>query len=103
MMALSIGQGVMRRRQKTADRQWGSSVAALRLPGQTLEAWDTLIKPPFEPGSAPPLGQKENAEANLAEENGIDGDFPLVPAEPLDDASVRGDCIRNALDARLRG
>src|SRR5262249_20559153 len=58
--------------------------ARLRLPRQTANPLDARVEPPLEAGTPPSVAQQENAEAQLAEDDRIYGDFTFVVAQPLD-------------------
>jgi hypothetical protein len=68
---------------KTCE-QLRPSQACLRLPRQTTKLLDARVEPTLEAGTPPSVAQQENAEAQLAEDDGIYGDFTFVVAQPFD-------------------
>src|SRR6516162_10513909 len=58
--------------------------ACFCFPRQAMKPLNARVEPPLETGAPFPLAQQQNAESQLAEDYGIDGQFTLVPPEPLD-------------------
>src|ERR1039457_4703316 len=54
-----------------------------------MEALDTVVEPPLEGRSLLALGQQQNAESHLAEDDGVDRDVLFVGAKPLDHPGIR--------------
>lgn len=59
------------------------------VPRKTLHKLDTGIEPLLQLPSAPPSGQQQDAEANLAKDDRIDGDLAFVALQPLEAALIR--------------
>jgi hypothetical protein len=57
---------------------------------QAVQALDSVVKPTFQCGPFFPFRQDENAEAQFSENNGIDGNVPLMDAKPSHHTSIGG-------------
>jgi hypothetical protein len=66
--------------------------------GNSKSLWTPASNPPLEAGAPPSVVQQENAEAQLAEADGIYGDFTFVVAQPFDPFGIREPLGRLAED-----
>ena len=53
-----------------------------------MEARDALVEPSLQSGPLPSLRKEENTESQLANNDRIDGDLPLMCAKPADHARI---------------
>ena len=60
-----------------------------RIPGETMDALDTVLKPPLQPVAALARREQQNAEADLSDDDRIDGDLPFMAGQPLQNPRLR--------------
>ena len=53
-----------------------------------MKPLNAAVEPALQACSALPAWKKKDAETDLAEDDGINGDFPLVLTQPVDDACI---------------
>jgi hypothetical protein len=61
----------------------------------------SVLEPALEPASAATAWEQQDAEANLTQDDRIDGQLGLITPEPLDDALVGGRLGRLREDVRV--
>jgi len=59
-----------------------------RYPRKAVNALDTLLKPTLQTRAAFPSWQEKNTETDLAEDDGVDGDLPLMTRQPFQDPGI---------------
>lgn len=69
--------------------QLGPTKAGGRVPGETIHSPGATLKPLLQSGPPTPFCHQQNAEPQLAENNGIDHELALVSTKPLECTGVR--------------